>query len=90
MYQGCVYLTAVIDWYSRYVLNWRVSVTLEPSFCIDALKCALEEGTPSIFNTDQGSQFTCNDFASVLLDRGILVSMDGRGRYLDNIFVERL
>ena len=90
MHHGWVYLTAVIDWYSRYVLSWKVSVTLEPSFCIEALQCALSEGTPSVFNTDQGSQFTCNDFTSVLLDRGIQVSMDGRGRYLDNIFVERL
>ena len=90
MHHGWVYLTAVIDWYSRYVLSWEVSVTLEPSFCIEALKRALEAGTPSIFNTDQGSQFTCNDFTRVLLDRGIQVSMDGRGRYLDNIFVERL
>ncbi len=90
MHHGWVYLTAVIDWYSRYVLSWEVSVTLEPSTCIETLKRALDEGTPSIFNTDQGSQFTCNDFTSVLLDRGIQVSMDGRGRYLDNIFVERL
>jgi len=90
MHQGWVYLTAVIDWYSRYVLSWKVSVTLEPSFCIEALKLALDEGTPSIFNTDQGSQFTCNDFTSVLLNRSIQISMDGRGRYLDNIFVERL
>jgi len=90
MHHGWVYLTAVIDWYSRYVLSWKVSVALEPSFCIEALKLALDKGTPSIFNTDQGSQFTCNDFTSVLLDRGIQVSMDGRGRYLDNIFVERL
>ena len=90
MHHGWVYLTAVIDWYSRYVLSWEVSVTLEPSFCIESLKRALNKGTPSIFNTDQGSQFTCNYFTSVLLDRGIQVSMDGRGRYLDNIFVERL
>ena len=90
MHHGWVYLTAVIDWYSRYVLSWKVSVTLEPSFCIEAVKCALAEGTPSIFNTDQGSQFTCNDFTHVLLDKGIQVSMDSRGRYLDNIFVERL
>jgi putative transposase len=83
-------LTAVIDWYSRYVLSWKVSVTLEQLFCIEALQCALEEGTPIIFNTDQGSQFTCNDFTRVLLDRGIQVSMDGRSRYLDNIFVEHL
>jgi putative transposase len=71
-------------------LSGEFSVTLEPSSCIETLKRALDEGTPSIFNTDQGSQFTCNDFTRVLLDRGIQVSMDGRGRYLDNIFVERL
>jgi putative transposase len=90
MHHGWIYLTAVIDWYSRYVLSWKVSVTLEPSFCVEALQRALEAGIPSIFNTDQGSQFTCDDFTRVLLDRGIRVSMDGRGRYLDNIFVERL
>jgi len=90
MYQGWVYLTAVMDWYSRYVLSWEISVTLEPAFCIEALERALAQATPSIFNSDQGSQFTSPDFTDVLLNRGIQVSMDGRGRYLDNIFVERL
>jgi len=90
MHHGWVYLTAVIDWYSRYVLSWEVSVTLETSFCIQALESALARGIPSVFNTDQGSQFTSPDFTDVLLKRGIQVSMDGRGRYLDNIFVERL
>ncbi len=90
MHHGWVYLTAIIDWYSRYVLSWEVSVTLETSFCIAALKRALDAGKPGIFNTDQGSQFTSPDFTDVLLKRGIQVSMDGRGRYLDNIFVERL
>lgn len=90
MHHGWVYLTAVIDWYSRYVLSWEVSVTLETSFCIQALESALAQGIPSVFNTDQGSQFTSPDFTDVLLKGGIQVSMDGRGRYLDNIFVERL
>jgi putative transposase len=90
MYHGWVYLVAVMDWHSRYVLSWEVSVTLETAFCITALKSALAQGTPTFFNTDQGSQFTSSDFTDVLLKRGIQVSMDGRGRYLDNIFVERL
>jgi len=90
MHHGWVYLTAVIDWYSRYVLSWEVSVTLETSFCIQALESAFVQGSPCIFNTDQGSQFTSPDFTDILLKRGIQVSMDGRGRYLDNIFVERL
>jgi len=90
MHQGWVYLAAVIDWYSRYVLSWEVSVTLEADFCINALHSALSQGTPQIFNTDQGSQFTCKDFTNILLSSGISVSMDGRGRYADNIFIERL
>jgi len=90
MHQGWVYLVAVIDWYSRYVLSWEISVTLEPLFCIEALRRALSERSPEIFNTDQGSQFTSPDFTNILLDRGIKVSMDGRGRCFDNIFIERL
>lgn len=90
MHYGWVYLTAVMDWYSRYVLSWEVSVTLETGFCVKALEQALTHGTPSIFNSDQGSQFTSPEFTRVLLDRGIEVSMDGRGRCLDNVFVERL
>lgn len=88
--QGFLYLVAVIDWYSRYVLSWRLSNALEASFCIEALEESLEKGSPDIFNTDQGSQFTCKDFTGVLLHNKIKISMDGKGRALDNIFVERL
>lgn len=89
--RGFAYLVAVIDWYSRRVLSWRLSETLDSSFCVEALREALKRyGTPMIFNTDQGSQFTAETFTSELLDRGIKVSMDGRGRFTDNIFVERL
>jgi putative transposase len=87
---GFVYLTAVIDWYSRYVLSWRVSITLEGSFCTDVVGEALNYGCPEIFNTDQGSQYTTDTFTGPLLDLGIAVSMDGKKRALDNIFVERL
>jgi putative transposase len=88
--KGFVYLAAVIDWKSRYVLSGRISNTLTSDFCIEALREALEYGTPEIFNTDQGSQFTDSKFIKVLVDSGIRISMDGRGRALDNIFVERL
>ena len=88
--KGFVYLAAVIDWKSRYVLSWRISNTLTSDFCIEALKDALQFGTPDIFNTDQGSQFTDSKFIKVLVENGIQISMDGRGRALDNIFVERL
>jgi len=88
--QGFMYLVAIIDWYSRYVLSWRLSNALEASFCIEALEEALEKGTPDIFNSDQGSQFTCKDYTKVLLQNKIKISMDGKGRALDNIFVERL
>ena len=88
--KGFVYLAAVIDWHSRYVLSWSVSITMEADFCIDALKTALSKGKPEIFNTDQGSQFTSEDFTSVLLRESIQISMDGKGRALDNVFVERL
>jgi putative transposase len=87
---GFAYLVAVIDWHSRYVLSWRLSNTMDTSFCIDALNEALSKGTPEVFNTDQGSQFTSEDFLAPLIARGISISMDGRGRALDNIFVERL
>ena len=87
---GFMYLAAVIDWYSRYVLAWRLSNTLESTFCIEVLQQALEQGRPEIFNTDQGSQFTSVAFTSVLQEAGIQISMDGRGRALDNIFIERL
>ena len=87
---GFAYLVAVIDWYSRMVLSWRLSNTMTADFCIEALEAALNLGKPLIFNTDQGSQFTCNDFTKILIDSGIAVSMDGKGRALDNIFIERL
>jgi putative transposase len=87
---GFIYLMAILDWHSRYVLEWEVSVTLDSSFCITALERALLRGHPEIFNTDQGSQFTSRSFTGKLLAQGIRVSMDGRGRALDNIFVERL
>ena len=87
---GFVYLTAVIDWYSRYVLSWQLSNRLEGSFCLEALDAALEHGQPKIFNTDQGTQFTSAAFVNRLLDRAVAVSMDGRGRALDNVFIERL
>ncbi len=90
MVKGFMYLVAVIDWHSRYVLSWIISNTLDMTFCIDALKAALDVSTPLIFNTDQGSQFTSHAFTKVLLDKKIKISMDGRGRALDNIFVERL
>ena len=88
--QGFIYLVAVIDWFSRYVLSWEVSVTMESNFCVAALDWALRTARPEIFNTDQGSQFTCQEFTGRLLAQGIVISMDGRGRALDNIFIERL
>ena len=87
---GFVYLVAILDWYSRYVLAWEVSVTLDTSFCLSALDWALRKAKPEIFNSDQGAQFTSDEFTSRLLNHGIQVSMDGRGRALDNVFVERL
>ena len=87
---GFVYLTAVMDWYSRYVLSWKLSSRLEGSFCLEALDEALLHGKPEVFNTDQGSQFTSAAFVNRLLDRAVAVSMDGRGRALDNVFIERL
>ncbi len=90
MPQGFMFLVAVLDWHSRYVLSWRLSNTLETQFCRDALDAALEQATPEIFNTDQGPQFTAKDFVDPLLDTGVKVSMDGRGRALDNAFIERL
>ncbi len=88
--KGFAYLMAIIDWYSRYVINWCLSTTLETDFCIEALTESLEQGSCEIFNTDQGSQFTSPRFTAPLLDQDIQVSMDGKGRALDNIFVERL
>lgn len=90
MQRGYMYLVAVIDWYSRYVLSWELSNTQDTLFCLDALETALSQGHPEIFNTDQGSQFTSKSFTSRLLKDEIQISMDGRGRALDNIFVERL
>jgi len=99
MYRGWLYLAAVMDWFipplggagfSRYVLSWELSVTLESEFCVSALQQALSLGRPEIFNTDKGSQFTSIDFTRVLLDAGIQISMDGGGRVFDNIFSERL
>jgi len=88
---GFAYLTAVIDWYSRKVLSWRLSNTLDNSFCKDAVKEALcIYGQPEVFNTDQGSQYTANDFTKILEDKKIKISMDGKGRAVDNIFIERL
>jgi len=91
MEKGFAYLTAVIDWYSRKVLSWKVSTTMDVQFCTAVLEEAIEKyGKPEIFNTDQGSQYTSNEFTSILSDNGIQISMDGKGRALDNIFVERL
>jgi putative transposase len=87
---GFVYLVAVIDGYSRYVLGWALGTTLEADFCIEAVAKLLEQRRCEIFNTDQGAQFTTPHFTRPLLEKGIKVSMDGRGRALDNIFVERL
>ncbi len=87
---GFMYLAAIIDWYSRYVLAWRLSNTLDGSFCLEMLEEALSRGQPEVFNTDQGSQFTAEAWTSRLQSAGVAVSMDGRGRCLDNVFVERL
>jgi putative transposase len=91
MAKGFVYLAAVVDWFSRRVLSWRVSITMEAAFCVEALEEALaRHGRPEIFNTDQGSQFTSLAFTGVLIDAGIAISMDGKGSWRDNVFVERL
>src|SRR5262245_23614763 len=87
---GFMYLAAVIDWHSRFVLSWRLSNTLDGSFCLEALEEALSRGRPEVFNTDQGVQFTAQAFTSRLERAGVKVSMDGKGRCLDNVFVERL
>lgn len=86
---GFLYLVAIIDWYSRYVISWRISNTLDTRFCLEALEEALQTGCPEIFNSDQGVQFTAEAFTSVLERKGIKISMDGKGRALDNIFIER-
>ena len=87
---GFVYLVVIMDWFSRYVLSWELSITLEKEFCLEALRRALMVSTPEIFNSDQGSQFTSEEFIGILKDAEIRISMDGRGRLYDNIFVERL
>ena len=87
---GFIFLVAIMDWFSRYVVSWEVSVSLDTSFCVSALDWALARGQPEIFNSDQGGQFTSEAFTDRLKDRGIQISMDGRGRVMDNIFVERL
>lgn len=90
MAHGFMYLVAIMDWHSRKILSWRVSNTLDSDFCVQALHDALaHHGVPEIFNTDQGCQFTSNDFTKVLKENGIAISMDGRGRCLDNVFIER-
>lgn len=90
MEKGFLYLVAVIDWFSRYVISWNISNTMDTGFCLEALNIALKKGCPEIFNTDQGSQFTCHEFTGYLLNNNIKISMDGRGRCLDNVFIERL
>lgn len=91
MARGFVYLVAIMDWHSRRVLSWRLSNTLTPDFCVEACEDALaRHGSPEIFNSDQGSQFTSEDFTSVLKAAGAKISMDGRGRWIDNVSIERL
>ena len=91
MKKGFLYLIAIMDWYSRKVLSWQLSNTMQNKFCIDTLNNALNQyGTPEIFNTDQGSQFTSNEFTQLLLSKDIKVSMDGKGAWRDNVFIERL
>lgn len=90
LHRGFVYLVAVMDWFSRYVLSWSISVTMDVHFCLEALEKALGKGKPEIFNTDQGAQFTSREFTGMLKDAAVRISMDGRGRAFDNIFIERL
>jgi len=90
MSRGFLYLVAIIDWYSRYVISWRLSNTLDADFCVAVLEEALRRGTPEIFNTDQGSQFTGEAFTSLLKEHNVRISMDGKGSYNDNLFIERL
>lgn len=90
MQKGFIYLTAIIDWYSRYVLDWQLSITMEADFCIETLQRVLLNTRCDIFNTDQGSQFTSTGFTDVLKEHEIQISMDGKGRWVDNVFVERL
>ena len=91
MAKGFLYLVAIIDWYSRKVLSWRLSNTMDTSFYIEALEEALKHyGPPDIFNSDQGSQFTSTEFTQKLIDHNVRISMDGKGRWIDNVFIERL
>ena len=88
--QGFVYLVAIIDWYSRYILSWKLTISLESEFCVSALEEAIKKyGRPEIFNTDQGVQFTSNNFISILIKHAIMISIDGKGRALDNVYIER-
>jgi len=88
--RGFLYLVAIMDWHSRYVISWRISNTMESDFCIEALRDALKQGRPEIFYTDQGSQFSSAEFTGLLKSHGIRISMDGKGSYTDNLFIERL
>jgi putative transposase len=88
--KGFAYLVAILDWYSRFVISWRLSNSLDTAFCLEALEEALNYSVPEIFNSDQGSQFTSTDFTQALKSKGVQISMDGKGRAFDNIFVERL
>ena len=90
MRNGFLYLTAVIDWYSRYTLSWGLSNTLDGEFCREVVLEALKLGKPEVFNVDQGSQFTCREFVELITGHGIKLSMDGKGRCIDNVFIERL
>ena len=90
MAHGFLYLVVIMDWYSRYMLSWRLSNTLDADFCVEALEEALRKGRPDIFNTDQGTQFTGKAFIGILERHGIHISMDGKGSYRDNLFIERL
>ena len=91
MHRGFIYLVAVMDWHTRAVLSWRLSNTIDSAFCVEALEEALSRyGKPEIFNTDQGSQFTSEEFTGVLSGAGVRISMDGKGRWMDNVFIERL
>ena len=90
MARGFLYLVAIMDWHSRYVVAWNLSNTLDANFCVEALEEALRKGKPVVFNTDQGSQLTGDGFTGLLVSHGVRISMDGKGRYLDNIFIERL
>lgn len=88
--QGFLYLVAVMDWYSRYVISWRLSNSMDVEFCVEALEDALSQGRPEVFNTDQGSQFTSREFTGTLKSQGVAISMDGKGRAIDNVMIERL